>query len=76
VQEIESGSPLSTRDEVVPVRNQIVEWTTGSRTIEQFTGVTEWYAAIHAAATLLTQRGFGEMRVKLVPIMNALRRIS
>jgi hypothetical protein len=74
VQEFQGRFPVSAKDEFVPVGNQIVERTSGSSTLKQFTGVTEWYATVQAAAALLTQSRFSEMRVKLLPILHTLCR--
>src|SRR6266545_848632 len=53
MQQVDRPAPKAEINQVVPFRDQIVDGATGSHAAEQRAGVTERYAAIHAAGPLL-----------------------
>jgi hypothetical protein len=68
---IQSFMPEAAIDEVVPLRDEVVNGATGGHSAEENAGVAERDAAIHAARALLAELGFVQMQVKLVPVANA-----
>ena len=72
VQPLQRLPPEAAIDEVIPLRDQVINRTTRGHAADQGSGMTEWDAAIHAAAALLLKFALGKMLVKLPPVINPL----
>src|SRR5580693_1458097 len=62
MQHTDSFAPAVAVDQIVPIRNDVVQWAAG---------VAERHAAIHAARALRANLFFGEIEVDLGPIVEA-----
>ena len=65
--------PVAAIDEVVPVRNLVVDRATCRRTGDAAGAVTIGYAAIHAARRLFADFLFRQRQQEFVPMLHALR---
>jgi len=74
VQPIEAFAPEPAVDEIVPLRNQIVDRTTRSAAIHHLARVTKGHTAIHAARRLVAQALLIHVMVEFLPITDALLR--
>src|SRR6185312_17487145 len=63
-------------DEVVPLRDEVVDGTPGRAAREERPRVAEGNATVHAARPLLLERRLGQVVVELVPVPNAGVRIA
>jgi hypothetical protein len=54
-------SPKTVKDQVIPLRNQIVDWTTSGHALDQGPVVAEGSATIHAARRLGPQPGLFQL---------------
>ena len=70
VQPFEGLFPQSAINQVVPLRNEVVDRTAGGHAFEQRAGVAEGDAAVHAAGARLRSFFLGVL-VELVPVANA-----
>src|SRR5439155_3868809 len=74
VKPVERFTPKTAINQIVPLRDQVVDRAAGRHTVEQSARMTEGDAAIHAAGRLLPQPGGLQVEVKLVPVAHALCR--
>ena len=74
VEAFERLFPQATVNEIVPLRDQIVDGTAARHAADQFAGVAEWNAAIHAARSLGAELLLLHVVVKLLPVAHAFRR--
>ena len=74
VQAAEGLLPLVAVDEVVPLRDEVVDGTTRGHAADEFARVAEGHAAIHAARTLLAELLHLHVLVKLLVVAHALER--
>src|ERR1017187_1272978 len=74
VQTLERLAPEPAVDEIVPLRDQVVDGAAGGHAAEQLAGVAERHAAIHAARALVPELLLFHVVVKLVPVTHALGR--
>src|ERR1035438_9633882 len=65
--------PQPAVNEVVPLRNEVVDGAAGGHAVQQSAGVTKRDAAIHAAGSLLAELRLVQVQMELVPIANALQ---
>ena len=72
VQTVKRLAPESAVDEVIPLRNQVVDRTTCGHAANKFARVTKRNAAIHAAGTLRAEFVLRQMEVKFVPVRRAI----
>jgi hypothetical protein len=72
VQAVERLAPLAAVDEVIPLRDQVVDRAAGGHAADQFPGVAERDAAVHAARALLAEFLLLHVGMKLVPVADAL----
>src|SRR5207247_296530 len=61
-------------DEVVPLRNEVVDRAARRHAFDERAGVAEWHSAVHAAGALLGQVHDVGVPVKLGPVADAFRR--
>src|SRR5262249_42058889 len=71
VQPLQRLAPQPAVDEVVPLRDEVVDRAAGSHALEEGAGVAEGDAAVHAAGALLAQQAFVGVLVDLVPVGDA-----
>jgi hypothetical protein len=64
VQSIDRFAPAIVVDQIVPLRDQILDRATGSR-------LTEWDAAVHATSALFSQVLYLGRRVNLVIVIDS-----
>src|SRR5262245_61350652 len=67
MQPFERFSPLPAIDQVVPLRNQVVDRTARGQSLDDGACVTERHAAIHATGALLAEQRLVGVAVKLAP---------
>src|SRR5581483_6845128 len=65
--------PVAAIDEVVPVRDLVVDRAAGRRIGDDVGAVAIGHAAIHAARGLLAHRRFRKRQHEFVPMLHALR---
>src|SRR5215467_6398218 len=70
MQTFEGLTPEATVHQIVPFRDQIIDRAARGHATEQRTGMAEWNATVHAAASLLLQLEHREMLMELVPIVH------
>src|SRR5258707_13693946 len=68
VQTIERFTPLTTIDKIIPLRNQVIDWTAGRGTVNDLARMAERHAAVHAPGALLSQRRLWHVLMELLPI--------
>src|SRR5262249_54861700 len=74
VQAVERFAPEAALDRVIPLRDQVVDRTARGHAAQKGPRVTEWNAAIHAARSLFLEFRLLHVKVKLVPVLDALDR--
>jgi hypothetical protein len=74
VQAVERLAPEAAVDQVVPLRDQVVDRAAGGHAVDQLAGVAEGNAAVHAARPLRAQRRLLQVQVEFVPILHPLQR--
>jgi hypothetical protein len=68
--------PAAAVDEVVPLRDQVVDGTAGGQAGDHLARVAKGRAAVHAAGTLVAQLLGRELLVELGPVLDALERAA
>src|SRR5258708_3712664 len=71
VQTIERFTPLTTIDKIIPLRNQVIDWTAGRGTVNDLARMTERHAAVHATGALLAQTRLWYVLMELLPLKHA-----
>jgi hypothetical protein len=66
-------APMPPVDQIVPLRNQIVYRTPGSRTTYYSAGMAKRHSAIHATRALFAQGFLRRMQMEFPPVRDALR---
>jgi hypothetical protein len=74
VQALERLLPQAAVNEVVPLRDQVVDRAAGRHAADELAGVAEGNAAIHAARALRAQLLLVHVVMELLPVVDALRR--
>ena len=74
MQAIERFAPQAAIDQIVPLRDEVVDRAARGHAADQFAGVAERNAAIHAARALLAQALLVHVVVEFVPVAHALHR--
>jgi hypothetical protein len=74
VQALECLAPQPAVDEVVPLRDHVVDRAARGHAADQLARVAERHAAIHAARALVAQPLLLEVRMELLPVADALER--
>ncbi len=74
VQAVERLAPEPAVDQVVPLRDHVVDRAARGHAADQLAGVAERHAAVHAARALLAQALLLQVRVELVPVADPLQR--
>src|ERR1700741_4908193 len=65
--------PVSAIDQIIPVRNLVIDGAPGGSSGDRARAVAVRHAAVHAACCLLTDFLFGKRQDKFVPMPYALR---
>src|SRR5262249_12369192 len=66
--------PAPVVHQVIPLRNEIVDWTARSHTTHERAGVAKGNTTIHAPPGLLLEMCFVDVFVKFLPILHSLQR--
>ena len=74
VQAIERLAPQAAVDQVVPLRDQVVDGAPGGAAAHQLAGVAERHAAVHAACGLVAQGPVVQVMVEFLPVADAFGR--
>ena len=74
MQALEGLLPAAAEDEVVELGDEVVDRAAGGHAADEFAGVAEGDAAIHAARDLVAEFLLLQVEVKLVPVADALER--
>jgi hypothetical protein len=75
VQPVKRLLPEVAVDQIVPLRDQVIDRTATGHAADKFPGMTERNAAIHAASPLGTQGVVVHLQVELVPVTDSLQRL-
>ena len=76
VQTVERFLPEAAIDEIIPLGDDVVDRAAGGHAADERAAVAEGDAAVHAAGALLFEAFFGEVKVKFLPVLDALERIA
>src|SRR5712692_8838368 len=74
VETFQGLAPEAAIDQVIPFRDQVVDWAARGHATDQRAGVTERDTAVHAAACLILKLEHWEMIVELMPIVHPFER--
>src|SRR5206468_1336418 len=72
MQSLEGFMPQSAIKQIVPFRDEVIDWTTAGHAVEERAGVAERDAAIHATRGLFLELVRVHVLVELQPVANAL----
>src|SRR5262249_5135499 len=75
VQALDGFFPQAVVNEIVPLRNEVIDGTAGRHAFEQGSRMAEWHTAIHAPRALLGKHRLIGVLMKFEPIVNALPRL-
>jgi hypothetical protein len=73
VQTLERFLPEAAIDQIVPLGDEVVDRAAGGHAADEFAGVAERNAAIHAAGALIAEFLLLHVRVKLLPVFRCAR---
>jgi hypothetical protein len=67
-------APLAAIDQIVPLRDQVVDGAAQRQAVDQRAGVAVGDATVHATRALVAQRLLGVVRVRFAPVLDSLQR--
>ena len=78
VQPLQCLAPQTAVDQVIPLGNQVVDWTARAfvTLANHVAEMAERDAAVHAARALLLQLRLGEMLVEFIPVVDPFQRVA